>query len=261
MTPTSTLRQVVDAALAAVEPGRALRAAMVVERGVLRVAGASYPLRDVRRLLVVGAGKAVAPMAAEVESVLEGQAPSVEGVVVVPYRQTVPTRRIRIAESSHPVPDAAGVAAASAIAELVTSADEGDLVVCLVSGGGSAVLTLPVDGVTLDDMQRLTEVMLRSGATINELNTLRKHLDRLKGGGLARLAAPAPVVTLALCDVVGDPLDAIASGPTVPDPTTWQDAAAVLDRYELWPRVPGNIAERMRAGVRGELEDTPKVRG
>jgi hydroxypyruvate reductase len=251
------MRRVLDAALAAVEPGRAVRGAVRVEAGVLRVGKAAYRLGGLRRVLVVGCGKASAPMAAAVESLLEGQGPRVEGVVAVRYGHHVPTRRVRIAESGHPIPDEASVEAATAIAELVSSADERDLVLCLVSGGGSAVLTLPEEGITLADMQHFTEVLLRSGATINEFNVLRKHLDRLKGGGLAQLAAPAPVLTLALSDVVGNPLDAIGSGPTVPDPTTWRDAGDVLDRYVLWEELPASIVARIQAGLRGELEDTP----
>src|SRR5918912_4544 len=145
-----------------------------------------------------------------------------------------------------------------AIADLLATADQHDLVVCLISGGGSALLTLPVEGVSLDDLQQTTEALLKSGATINEINTVRKHLDDVKGGGLARMAHPAPVLTLILSDVVGNPLDAIASGPTVPDTTTWADAAAILDRFSLWDAVPGSVSERVRAGQAGQLPDTPK---
>ncbi|MBV9359065.1 MAG: DUF4147 domain-containing protein, partial [Chloroflexi bacterium] len=257
MTPTETMRQVLDAALAAVEPGRAVRSALRVEDGAVRAGSAAYRLRDMRRILVVGCGKASAPMAAAVETLLDGQGPVVEGVVAVRHGHQVPTRRVRIAEAGHPIPDEASVEAAMAVAELVSAADARDLVICLVSGGGSAVLTLPEAGISLADMRRFTEVLLRSGATINEFNTLRKHLDRLKGGGLAQLASPAPVLTLALSDVVGDPLDAIGSGPTVPDQTSWHDAGAVLDRYALWGELPASIVARIRAGLRGELEDTP----
>jgi glycerate 2-kinase len=255
MSPPAILDRVVRAALAAVEPGRAVRRALRVESGALVAGDRRYPPGDVRRVLVVGAGKASAPMAAAIEELVD----VAEGVVVVRYGHHVATRRVRIAEAGHPIPDQAGVDAARAIAALVSSADERDLVVCLVSGGGSALLTLPAEGVTLADMQATTDALLRSGATINEINTLRKHLEALKGGGLARLAAPAPVLTLALSDVVGDALDAIASGPTVPDSTTWGDAAAVLDRYRLWEEVPGAVAERVRAGVAGRLPETPKA--
>jgi hydroxypyruvate reductase len=251
------MRRVLDAALAAVEPGRAVRSAVRVEAGVLRAGKARYRLRDLRRVLIVGCGKASAPMAAAVESLLDDQGPAVEGVVAVRHGHHAPTRHVRIAEAGHPIPDEASIEAATAVANLVSSADAHDLVICLVSGGGSAVLTLPEAGITLADLQRFTELLLRSGATINEFNTLRKHLDRLKGGGLAQLALPAHVLTLALSDVVGNPLDAIGSGPTVSDPTTWQDASDVLDRYGLWDTLPSSIVARIRAGLRGALDDTP----
>jgi len=258
------MRRVLAAALAAVEPGRAVRAAARVEDGALLVGTRRYPLSQLRRIVVVGAGKASAPMAAAIEDLLQlqlqhqGDAPPVAGQVVVRYGHAAPTRRVRISEAAHPIPDAAGVAATSEIAALLQDADERDLVLCLISGGGSALLTLPVAGLSLDDLRQTTDALLRSGATINEINTLRKHLDEVKGGGLARLAAPAPLVTLVLSDVVGNPLDAIASGPTVPDTTTWADVGGVLDRYQLWEAVPGSVRERTRAGLAGELPDTPK---
>jgi hydroxypyruvate reductase len=248
------LHQVLRAALDAVEPGQAVRTALRIDAGALIAADRSYPLREVRRVLVVGAGKASAPMAAAIEDLVD----VADGVVVVRYGHHVPTHRVRVLEAGHPIPDQAGVDAASAIAALVADADEHDLVICVVSGGGSALLTLPVEGVTLSDLQVMTDALLRSGATINEINTLRKHLDRLKGGGLAGLAEPARVLTLALSDVVGNSPDAIASGPTVPDSTTWADAAAVLDRYSLWDEIPGAVAERVRAGVCGQVSETPK---
>ena len=239
------------AALDAVEPAAAVRAALRVDGHTLRVADRAYDMRSVRRVVVVGAGKASAPMAAEVERLVPADV-ALDGSVTVRYGYAVPTRRITIREASHPVPDAAGVEATRAIADLLSGADERDLVVCLISGGGSALLALPVEGVSLDDLQQTTEALLRSGATINEINTVRKHLDAAKGGGLARLAEPAPVLTLVLSDVVGNPLDAIASGPTVPDTTTWADAAAVLDRYRLWDAIPASVSDRLRAGQAGK---------
>ena len=251
------LSAVLDAALAAVEPAAAVRAALRREHGGFVLGDRNYRLVDLRRVLVVGAGKASAPMAAAVETLLPHDLP-VDGSVTVRYGHAVPTQRVRIREASHPVPDAAGVEASRAIADLLEPADERDLVVCVISGGGSALLTLPADGISLEDLQRTTDALLRSGATIAEINTLRKHLDLVKGGGLVRLAHPAPVATLVLSDVVGNPLDAIASGPTVPDSTTWSDAAGVLDRYDLWDAVPTSVADRLRAGVQGHLPDTPK---
>jgi glycerate 2-kinase len=255
--PRPELDKVLRAALAAVEPGQAVRRALAVEADGFVLEGRRYPLANFRRVLVVGAGKASAPMAGAVEEVLGGRVP-VEGSVTVRYGHSAPTRAVRIREASHPVPDAAGVEATRAIVELLEEADTDELVVCVISGGGSALLTLPADDITLEDLQQTTDALLRSGASINEINVVRKHLDSVKGGGLARLAAPAQVITLVLSDVVGNPLDAIASGPTVPDTSTWTEAAAVLDRYGLWDRVPASVAARLRAGLAGRLPETPK---
>ena len=251
------LDKVVQAALAAVEPGQAVRRFVRTDGERLVVGDHSYRLADFRRLVVVGAGKASAPMAAAVEAVVGDRLP-IEGSVTVRYGHAAPTRHVRIPEASHPMPDAAGVEATQAMVDLLRDADERDLVVCVISGGGSALLTLPAEGVSLEDLQRTTDALLRCGATINEINVVRKHLDSVKGGGLARLAAPAQLVTLVLSDVVGNPLDAIASGPTVPDTSTWADAAAVFDRYGLWDLVPVAVSRRLRAGAAGDLPDTPK---
>ncbi len=234
-----------------------MRRAFVVDAEGVVLEGRRYPLANFRRALVVGAGKASAPMAAAVEEALGGRLP-VEGSVTVRYGHSAPTREVRIREASHPVPDAAGVEATRAIVEVLEDADKDDLVICVISGGGSALLTLPADDITLEDLRQTTDALLRSGASINEINVARKHLDTVKGGGLARLAAPARMIALVLSDVVGNPLDAIASGPTVPDTSTWAEAAAVLDRFELWDRVPAAVAERLRAGLGGRLPETPK---
>ena len=251
------LDKVLQAALAAVEPGQAVRRFVSRDDDRLIVGDRAYRLADFRRVVVIGAGKASAPMAAAVEEVVGDRLP-IEGSVTVRYGNSAPTRHVRIREGGHPVPDSAGAEGTQAIVELMEDIDERDLVVCVISGGGSALLTLPDDDLSLDDLQRTTDALLRSGATINEFNVVRKHLDAVKGGGLARLAAPARLVTLMLSDVVGNPLDAIASGPTVADTSTWSDAAAVFDRYGLWDRVPASVARRLRAGVAGDLPDTPK---
>jgi hydroxypyruvate reductase len=168
------------------------------------------------------------------------------------------TGPIAIAEAGHPVPDAAGLAGAEQIARLLTGLAPRDLVLVLISGGGSALLPLPVEGITLADYQELTNLLLRSGADITEINVIRKHCSRLQGGQLARLAAPAQIATLILSDVVGTPLDAIASGPTVPDRSAFGDAWAVLERYGIVDRAPGSVREHLRRGAAGEVADTPK---
>jgi hydroxypyruvate reductase len=198
------------------------------------------------RTLILGAGKASAQMARAVEQVWQGD---LSGLVVTRYGYKVPTRSIEIVEASHPVPDAAGMEAARRILGLAQGLTADDLVVCLISGGGSALLALPAEGITLEDKQELNKALLRSGATITEINCVRRHLSAIKGGRLAAACHPAKVVTLLISDVPGDnPVD-VASGPTVGDPTSCADALAILRRYEI--AVPANVRDLLESG-RGE---------
>jgi len=202
------------------------------------------------RTLVLGAGKAGGAMAQAVEALWPQDAP-LSGLVVTRYHHTPPrpeglARRIEVVEAAHPVPDAAGLAAAQRILALTQGLTENDLVLCLISGGGSALLTLPADGLTLADKQRINQQLLESGAAIDEMNCVRKHLSRIKGGRLAAACAPARVVTLTISDVPGDDPSVIASGPTVPDATTCADALAVLDRYRI--EVPAPVRAALQAG-------------
>jgi hydroxypyruvate reductase len=247
---------VLQAALAAVDPAQAVLRQLRREGEELVVGERRYDLRRFAHVYVVGAGKAGAPMVQAVEEVLGERITA--GAVNVKYGYASPTRWVRLHEAGHPIPDEAGVAGAQEIAALLSEAGENDLVLCLVSGGGSALMTLPVEGITLAEMKALTDALLRRGANINEINTIRKHVERMKGGQLARLAQPATVISLMLSDVVGNPLDVIASGPTVPDTSTFADAYALLQRYELVGQVPAAITERLRRGALGEIADTPK---
>lgn len=221
------------AALEAVEPGAAVRRHVRREDELLIVAGHRYALDSYDRVFVIGGGKAAVPMAVSVADIL-GQRLA-EGVVVTKYGHTPDGLRlppsVRVIEAGHPVPDENSVRGAQAVVDLAREATDRDLVICLISGGGSALLTLPAPELTLDHVQAFTDALLRSGATIDEVNTVRKHCSQIKGGQLVGLAAPATVATLVLSDVVGDPLDVIASGPTVPDSTSVAQALRVLDRY------------------------------
>ena len=208
------------------------------------------------RTLVLGAGKAGGAMAHAVEALWPADAP-LSGLVVTRYHHTPPrpaglSQRIEVVEAAHPVPDAAGLAAAQRMLALTQGLTENDLVLCLISGGGSALLTLPADGLTLEEKQRINQALLASGAAIDEMNCVRKHLSRIKGGRLAAACAPARVVTLTISDVPGDDPSVIASGPTVPDATTCSDALAILDRYRI--EVPAAVRSALEAGT---LE-TPK---
>jgi hydroxypyruvate reductase len=249
-------RAVLDAAIAAGDAGRLTRAALRREGDLLAVGGRRFDLGGVRRVVVVGAGKASGAMAAAAEAVLADR--EVAGLVAVKEARGALPRRLRVVEAGHPLPDARGQAAAGEIRRLAEGAGPEDLVLALVSGGGSALTPAPVAGVTLAEKQAVTRLLLEAGAGITDLNAVRKHLSTLKGGQLARAAHPAPVVALLLSDVIGDPLDVIASGPTVPDPTTYADALGVLDRFGVRDRVPGSVRAHLEAGAAGRVAETPK---
>ncbi|MDR1310715.1 MAG: glycerate kinase [Burkholderiaceae bacterium] len=201
------------------------------------------------RTLVVGAGKGAAAMAKAVEDHWQGD---ITGLVVTRYAHGVPCQYIEVVEAAHPVPDEAGRQAAGRILQMVGGLTEKDLVLCLISGGGSALLSLPAEGMTLEQKQDINRALLRSGATIAEMNCVRKHLSLIKGGRLALACAPAQVVTLLISDIPGDDPGIIASGPTLPDPTTCADALAILRKYRI--DVPDNIRRALEAG----LWETPK---
>ncbi len=248
---------VLGAALDAVDPAAAIRRAVQREGNTLRIAAAGYDLAQIRRVLVIGGGKAGAPMASALESILGNRVTA--GSINVKYGYTAPTRQIALHEAGHPVPDEEGVAGTRAMVELLRGCRADDLVLCLISGGGSALMPLPVEGVTLEDMQALTGALLRSGAPIQAINAVRKHLSQIAGGQLARLVAPARVVSLILSDVVGNPLDVIASGPTVPDTTTFGDAQAVIAQYGIAAAVPEAIRHHLAEGADGRVPETPKA--
>jgi hydroxypyruvate reductase len=249
-------RQIFAAALRAVDPGEAVRRHLIREGTKLRAGAEVLDLAAVRQIIVVGCGKAAAPMAAAVEGILGDRI--TRGVVVTKYGHLHPTRTIRVHEAGHPVPDAAGLAGSEAVLEHMRHLGPQDLVLLLISGGGSALSPAPVAGITLEEKRALTGALLACGADIREMNTIRKHISRIKGGQLAQAAQPARVVALVLSDIVGDPLDAIASGPTVPDPTSYADALGILDRYRIREQVPASIRARLEAGARGEVPETPK---
>ena len=244
------------AGVAAVEPGRAVRSHLKLEGDDLLADDHRFPLNPDGRVLVVGAGKAGAPMAAAVEEIL-GQRIG-EGLVVVKYGHLTPVKSVRILEAGHPVPDEAGVNASERMCALLEGSTKQDLVICLLSGGGSALLPCPVPSVTLEDKQAVTSLLLECGAEIGEINCIRKHLSRLKGGGLAKMAHPARVLTLILSDVVGDSLDVIASGPTVGDPTTFTQALAALERHKIREKAPDAVKNYLEAGAAGKYPETPK---
>jgi glycerate 2-kinase len=248
---------IIRAALAAVDPITAVRNVLQRSGNLLHVAGHNYDLATIERIFVIGAGKAGAPMAQAMETVLGERING--GCVVVKYGHDAPTHHIEIIQAAHPLPDEAGLAAGATIMALAQQATAADLVICLLSGGGSALLEALADDISLADLRTTTDLLLACGATIGEINTLRKRLSLVKGGQLARAVAPAALLTLVLSDVVGSPLDVIASGPTVPDHSTWADAWAVVNRHALAQRLPASVAARLDAGRTGALAETPKV--
>ncbi len=229
------------------------------ETNVLRVGtDVRLPLSQFERIFVVGAGKAAAPMVAAIEGIILPHFVP-EGSVNVKYGHTAPLPRfVSLNECSHPVPDRAGVDGARKIEGNLNQLNSRDLLFVLISGGASALLPAPVDGISLEEKQETTDLVLRAGADIYELNTVRKHLSSLKGGQLAMRANHATVVALILSDVIGDPLDVIGSGLTAPDPSTFEDALNVLEKYALTRTVPKAVVDRLLRGTRGEVAETPK---
>jgi len=249
------LRKLIVRGLDAVDARKAIGRAISRNGEELVIGRRRYDLRRYERVVVLGAGKATASMAQAVEQRLGSRLQG--GFVVVKHGHIVPTRRIVVAEAGHPVPDRSGQRAAARLCAMVEELGRRDLLIVLLSGGASSLLPAPVPGITLADKQRTTQELLRCGASIREINTVRKHLSRIKGGRLAELTK-ATIVTLILSDVLGDDLSAIASGPTVPDPTTYQEAVAILKRYRIWRAVPERVLRHLDRGCQRLVSETPK---
>lgn len=245
-----------SAALEAADPVEALLRHVRLQGDTLLAGGRRYRLSSFDKIQVIGAGKAGAKMAAALERLLDKRIAG--GLVNVKYGHTTELRRVELNECGHPVPDEAGVRGARRIAEIAARAGERDLLLCVMSGGASALLPLPEPPVTLAEKQAVTRLLLASGASIHEINALRKHISAVKGGQLARLAHPAAVLSLLLSDVIGDNLDVIGSGPTAPDASTFGSAQAVLEKYAIADRIPESVRARIGAGARGEIAETPK---
>jgi len=249
--------EIFRAGLRAAQPAAAIRRLCRLEDNRLRMADMCFDLALVERIVVVGAGKATAAMAQAVEELLGERVAA--GLISVKYGHTQPLRRIEIVEAGHPLPDANGLAASRKIMALLAGARPADLILVLLSGGGSALMPLPAPGLTLADKQAATDLLLAREATIQEINALRKHLSAIKGGRLAQAAAPAAVVTLALSDVVGDAPEVIASGPTVPDSTTFADCLQIVRRHAIEALLPQRVRAHLEAGAAGRRDETPKA--
>lgn len=246
-----------QSAVDAADPERCVHAAVKLDDNEIRVAGTDppYDLNTFSRICVVGAGKATPAMAAAVEDILGDRITC--GAINTKYGHADSRlRRISTTECAHPIPDEAGVKGTAEMAQLLEDSDENSLVICLFSGGGSALMPAPVAGISLAEKQETTQQLLACGATIDEINTIRKHLSQVKGGRTARLAAPATVISLVISDVIGDRLETIASGPVYPDPTTYGDCLEIFTRFGLLERLPPKVLDYMKAGVSGDGPET-----
>ena len=249
-------REIFAAGVRSADPFEAVKRHVEITDGILRADGRNYDLAAIANIFVIGCGKAAARMALALQEIIGARITG--GVVVVKYGHGVLLEKIKVVEAGHPIPDRAGFDGARQVIDLVSRAGVADLILFVISGGGSALLPMPAEGLTLEDKQQTTQILLASGATIQEINALRKHLSRLKGGRLAELAYPASTVALVLSDVVGDRLDAIASGPTVGDATTFEDCLEIVRRYDLGGKIPATVLDLLERGARGEAAETPK---
>ncbi|HJW66070.1 MAG TPA: glycerate kinase [Candidatus Bathyarchaeia archaeon] len=243
-------------ALSAVDAAKLLKLKVTLDGHTLHAGTYSFDLGKFRNVYVLGGGKASGSMASALEDVLGKRITA--GFVNVPHGDSHKTRIIRLHDASHPIPDEAGVAGTRQMLVLAEEADEDDLVITLISGGGSSLMPMPREGISLQDKRELTDRLLKSGANISEFNVVRKHLSSFKGGWLAKKAYPATILNLILSDVVGDSLESIASGPTVPDSTTYADAHRILHKYGLWDNAPSSIRTLFLSGERGDVPENPK---
>jgi glycerate 2-kinase len=247
-----------ETALKAADPRGLIKSKVKLKEGLLTINKHLFDLKKFHNIFVVGGGKASGLMAEALEIILKDRI--TDGCLNVPYASGhYEVRRIKLQEASHPVPDEAGVKGTRRMLDFANQADENDLVICLISGGGSSLMPLPRDEISLQDKKIVTEALLKSGAPINEINAVRKHISDFKGGWLAKKAYPATVINLLLSDVVGDPLDVIASGPTVPDTTTFQDAIKVLKKHTVWNKIPESVKKTLLNGEKGQVSETPKA--
>ena len=245
-----------ECALKAVDPKQLLKTKLLLKNSRLHVDDFSFDLTKFRSVYVVGGGKAGGAMVEALEEILDKHITG--GIVNVPYGAKHKSRVIEVHEANHPLPDKAGMKGTMRMMQIAESAEKDDLLICLISGGGSSLMPFPREGVSLEDKSAVTNALLKSGAAISEVNTVRKHLSAFKGGWLAKKAYPATVLNLILSDVMGDPLESIASGPTVPDSSTFADAKKVLEKHSLWKTAPSSVRKILSDGVEGHIAETPK---
>lgn len=250
--------KILQTSIQAVDPRVVLKNVVSLAQNKLRVQDLEYDLDAYDNILVIGGGKASGLMAQTMEEILSEKISKGRVNVLQGTKENFTTKKIILQEGTHPIPNQAGKENTQRILDLVKTTGKNDLVISLISGGGSALLCLPLERISLEHMRKTVKMLMNAGASINELNAVRKHISRIKGGKLAKAAFPADVLSLIISDVVGNPLDVIASGPTVPDSTTFQHAKQVLKRYHLWEKVPCSVSTLFEDGINGEVPETPK---
>lgn len=251
------IREIFDCGVLAVDPGEGIKRYVSLNNNILAVGEKSYDLREIKDIYVVGAGKGAASMGKALEDILGDRIK--DGVINVKYGYTADLKRIRLNEAGHPIPDEKGMKGAREIIDLLKKTGEDDLVICLITGGASALLPLPAEGISLKDKQLITDLLLRCGASIREINSIRKHISGIKGGNMARAAYPSRLITLILSDVIGDIIDIIGSGPTVHDNSTYSDCMEIFKNYDLTEDIPASIIRQMERGINREIEETPSA--
>ncbi len=248
----------VKAAISGANPEMLMKQKLRLNGSILRAGGKSFDLSSYRRVIVIGGGKASVGMVSGLARVMRKWITS--GVVNAPRyeRSRSPAAGIEFCPSTHPLPSQAGVDGVKRMLSLVGTTTKKDLIVCLISGGASSMMPLPVQGITLSDKSTITKLMLAGGACINEVNTVRRHLSSIKGGRLAETLSPATILTLILSDVIGNKLEDIGSGPTAPDPSTYADARRVVEKYRVWKKAPDSVRQVITDGLQGRLKETAK---
>ena len=248
-------KEIYEAGLKAVEPADCVNRIVSLKNSTLRISNSNYNLNEIEKLVVIGAGKATPAMAAAIEKIL-GQRIDV-GLITTKYGHKLPLKYIETVECGHPIPDNEGVKATLRLLKIVSNLNSKTLVICLFSGGGSALLPAPDKRISLNEKQETTRLLLEAGCTIDEINTVRKHISRIKGGLLAKAAHPAKVISLILSDVIGDKLDTVSSGPTFPDKTTYKDCFRIIRKYGLEEQLPKSVVNLVIERVDNQRYETP----
>ena len=261
MNPVKDLENIYRDAVREVDPAALIQSLVKKDGRTLWIrspdTNISEDLSRYKQVIVLGIGKASARMASAMESILGDEL--IKGFVITKYGHGLKLRKIQVMEAGHPVPDENSLEGARSLAQMAAAADENTLIINLISGGGSSLFCLPADGISLEDKRQTTKTLLASGADIDEMNCIRKHISKVKGGGLTRIASPARLINLILSDVIGDRIGTIASGITAPDPTTFQDALSIIGKYSLEDKLPQAVKDHLAQGREGKIPETPKA--